>query len=249
MTSASVRRSWVPAARDGAVAVSPIIVGIVPFGLIAGAAAVERGMTTLDAVAFSVGIFAGASQLAAIEVLGTGGSIPVAVVTALVINLRMMMYSASLAPWFAHEPPARRGLLAYLLTDQAYAVALARYSDPEAGDLPVADRLPYCLGAGITLWTTWQICTIAGALLGGRIPDGVPLYFVIPLVFLALLAPAVTDRPTAVAAVVGATVATLGAGWPANLGMLTGAVAGVAAGAAVALRSPGSGVTDAEVVS
>lgn len=232
----AARRPWVPAARAGAAAVAPIVVGIIPFGLIAGAAAIERGLTVLDAVAFSLGVFAGAAQLAAIEVLGTGGSVVVAIITALVINLRMTMYSASLAPWLAPEPLARRGLAAYLLTDQAYGVALARYADPHAGDLPVSGRLPFYLGAGATLWATWQTCTIVGAVVGGSIPDTVPLGFAIPLVFLTLLPPAVTDRATVTAVVVGATVATIGAQWPANLGMLAGALCGVAAGAAVALR-------------
>lgn len=236
-------------ARAGAAAVAPIAVGVIPFGLIAGAAAVDRGLTALDAVAFSLGVFAGAAQLAAIEVLGTGGSVAVAIVTALVINLRMMMYSASLSPWLAPETLARRLLAAYLLTDQAYGVALARYTDPAAGDMPEAGRLPFYLGAGATLWVTWQACTIVGAVVGGSIPDGVPLGFAIPLVFLALLPPAVTDRATVVAAVIGAAVATVGAQWPANLGMLAGALTGVIAGAAVALWSPTPDHTGAEVAS
>jgi predicted branched-subunit amino acid permease len=243
------RGSWMPAARAGAIAVAPIVVGIVPFGLIAGVAAVDRGMTVADAMAFSIGIFAGAAQLAAIEVLGTGGSIAVAVITALVINLRMMMYSASLAPWLADEPLPRRAIAAYTLTDQAYAVSLARYTDPGNRDLPASDRLPFYLGAGATLWATWQLCTITGAVAGGSMPDGVPLGFAIPLVFLALLPPAVTDRPTVVAAVVGAAVATVGAQWPANLGMLAGAVSGIAVGAAMALWLPARDVASAEVAS
>jgi predicted branched-subunit amino acid permease len=240
------RRSWFPATRAGAVAVAPIAVGIAPFGLIAGVAAVDRGMTAADAMAFSIGIFAGAAQLAAIEVLGTGGSIAVAVITVLVINLRMMMYSASLSPWLAEEPLAHRGVAAYVLTDQTFAVALARYTDPDTRDLPASDRLPFYLGAGAVLWLTWQVCTLTGAVAGGSIPDAVPLGFAIPLVFLALLPPAVSDRPTVVAAVVGATVATLGAQWPANLGMLTGAVSGIVVGAAIALWRPAPEATATE---
>lgn len=236
--TAGTRASRAAALRAGATAVAPIVVGIVPFGLIAGVAAVERGLTLPDAMALSLGIFAGASQLAAIEVLGGGGSVVVAVITVLVINLRMVMYSASLAPWLAHEPARRRWLVAYLLTDQAYALSLVRYTDPDAEELPAADRVWFSLGVALTLWLTWQLCTVAGALLGGGIPDAVPLGFAVPLVFLALLPPAVTDRPTVVAAIVGATVATVGATWPANLGMLAGALLGIAAGTAVALGAP-----------
>lgn len=230
VTGSAQQTPWVPAVRAGVVTVLPIVVGVIPFGLVAGAAALERGLTALDAVGLSIGIFAGASQLAAIEVLGTAGSVPVAIITVLVINLRMMMYSASLAPWLARESLSRRAVAAYVLTDQAYAVSLHRYS--EADDQP---RLPFYLGAASTLWITWQVCTVIGTLLGGGIPDGVPLGFAIPLVFLTLLPPAVTDRPTVVAAIVGATVATVGAQWPANLGMLSGAVTGVTVGAALAL--------------
>lgn len=247
MTATGRPAARVDALRAGATAVAPIVVGIAPFGLVAGAAAVERGLTLPDAVALSVGIFAGASQLAAIEVLGRGGSVVVAVVTVLVINLRMLMYSASLAPWLADEAPRRRWLAAYLLTDQAYALSLVRYGDAD-DELPAADRIWYYLGVAVTLWSSWQVCTVVGAVLGGGIPDAVPLGFAIPLVFLTLLPPAVTDRPTVVAAVVGAVVASVGATWPANLGMLAGAVSGIAAGAGVALAAP-SGGHDAEVAS
>lgn len=247
--SADAHASRRGAFRAGMVAVAPIVLGLVPFGLIAGAAAVERGLQPWDAVAFSVGIFAGAAQLAVIEVLGTDGSVAVAIITALVINLRMLMYSASLAPWLADEPTARRALAAYVLTDQAYAVSLARYTDPAADDLLAGARLAYYLGAGVTLWTAWQVCTVLGILVGGSIPDGIPLTFAIPLVFLTLLPPAVTDRATVVAALVGAAVATAGALWPANLGMLVGALSGIAAGAAVALASSPADAPVAEVSS
>ncbi len=218
--------------RAGVRAGVPIAVGVVPFGLVAGVAATEAGMGLGGAVAFSVAIFAGASQLAAIDLLDTGSSAIVAAGTALLINLRFLMYSASLAPFLATQPLRRRLGAAYLLTDQAYALSVAEYvRDPSHSERA---RLRFYVGVGLLMWTTWQITTVLGAALGSTVPDSVPLDFSIPLVFLALLIPAVTDRPTLTAALVagvGAVAAgQLGAG---NAALLVGMAAGIACGAAM----------------
>ena len=89
--------------RDGVADVAPMLIGVVPFGLVAGAAPIAAGMDVAQAMGMSALMFAGASQLAVAEVLGSGGSAAVAVVTALIINLRMVLYSASLAPALAGE--------------------------------------------------------------------------------------------------------------------------------------------------
>ena len=210
---------------DGVRAVAPVLVGIVPFGLVAGAAAVRVGLSGLQAVGLSVVVFAGASQLAAIELLGSDARVAVVVATALVINLRMVMYSASIAPYFRETATRWRAGLAYLLTDQAYALAVTRFG----ADRPVRRRW-YYLGAALPLWAVWQVCTVLGVVAGARVPDSLPLSFAVPLTFLALLVPAVTDRASGTAAVVGGAAAVLGAGLPLNLGLVAGAVGGVLAG-------------------
>lgn len=211
----------------GAVAISPILVGVVPFGLVAGVAGVENGATVVDAVAFSLLAFAGAAQIAAFDLLGAGAPLAVVIGTAIMINLRFVMYALSLAPHLAQEPVRRRVLGAYLLTDHAYAIALFRYGQEPAP----RSRGAYYLGAAMAFWVTWQVATLVGALLGGGVPEQVPLGFAVPLSFLALLVPTLVDRPTAVAALLAGTVATAAHDAPANLGMLGGAVAGVGAGA------------------
>ena len=219
--------------RAGALAIAPIALGVVPFALIAGFAAVDIGLRVGEAVGFSMVVFAGASQLAAIDLLGQGAPVGVAVLTVVVINLRMAMYSASLAPHLAGEPVHRRLSGAYLLTDQAYAVAITRFlREPRGG----TDRFAFFLGAALPLWLVWQPVTVLGALVGDRVPTGVPLGFAVPLAFLALLVPAITDRPTLAAALTAAVVATVGAAWPANLGMPIGAVTGVLVGFVLARR-------------
>lgn len=213
--------------RSGARAVAPMLVGVVPFGLVAGASPGEHGLGAGAAIGFSTIVFAGASQLAAIDVLGDGGSALVAAVAAWTINLRMLLYSASLAPHLARESLGTRLGLAYLLTDQAYAVSIARWDgtdDPRR-------RVPYYLGGALLLWGSWQLCTIIGAVVGPSVPEDVPLEFAVPLVFLVLLIPVLNGPPALVAALVGGfgavAAAELGAG---SLSLMIGAVAGILAG-------------------
>ena len=213
--------------RAGVAAMVPMMIGAVPFGLVAGATPVSRGLGGGAAVGLSSIVFAGASQLAVVDVLSTGGSVAVAVLAAWTINLRMILYSASVAPYLRHESKRRRLAVAYLLTDQAYAMSVARWArgvEPER-------RLPYYFGAACTLWLVWMASTVVGALVGASVPASIPLDFAIPLVFLVLLVPAVTTRPSLVAAVVAGagavTAAELGAG---HMSIFVGAVSGIVAG-------------------
>ena len=219
--------SWPSDARAGAAAASPMLFGIVPFGLVAGATPVAEGLGGWAAVGLSTVVFAGASQLAIVDVLGQGGSALVAILAAWTINLRMVLYSASLAPHLSHEPTRRRLAAAYLLVDQNYALSVSRW----AVDPTPERRLPYFAGAGLLIWTGWQLATVAGVLVGAAVPDDIPLDFAVPVVFLALLVPLLTDRPAIAAAVTGGATAVvaaeLGAGPAATV---VGAALGIAAG-------------------
>lgn len=221
--SPTPREAFLQGARD----VLPVVVGVIPFGLIVGASAVASGLTTADAVASSVLVFAGASQLAMIDLLGQGAPWLVAVLTAAVINVRVMMYSASLTPWWSALPLGSRAGGAYFLTDQSFALSVTRYAREDESP---RSRLAYYLGTALPLWLNWQAVTVIGALAGAAVPEDVPLEATIPLVFLALLVPAVRDRPTLGAALVGAVVAVVAAPLPANLGLVVGALSGITAG-------------------
>jgi len=228
--------------RAGAAAVAPMLVGVVPFGLVAGATPAENGLGDAAAVGFSTIVFAGASQLAAIDVLGDGGSALVAAMAAWTINLRILLYSASLAPHLAAESIRTRLGVAYLLTDQAYAVSIQRWTTD--GGVAPERRVPYFLGSGLLLWASWQLSTVAGILLGPVLPEDVPLEFAVPLVFLVLLIPAISSKPAAVAAAAGGLAAVaaaeLGAGpWSIMLGALAGIAAGTVADLADSRRAGG----------
>lgn len=199
----------------------------------AGAVPVSNGFGGWTAVGLSTVVFAGASQLAIIDVLSQGGSAIVAIVAAWTINLRMVLYSASLAPYLGHESTRRRLGAAYLLVDQVYALSVSRW----AGDERTEGRLAYYLGVGSLLWTAWVTSTIAGALLGTAVPEEVPLDFALPLVFLVLLVPLLVDRPGVVAAVAGGVTAVIAAEAGAGpLSTIVGAAAGIAAGAVADAR-------------
>ncbi len=214
-------------------AVVPILPGVVPFALIAGFAGVEAGVSRIQAVAMSLIVFAGAAQIAALDLIGSDAAIVVVVATALIINARFVMYSASLAPHVAGSPLRARGLAAYLLTDQIYAVSIIRFGETRE---PVRERLAFYLGGGATLWVTWQAGTVVGALGGGAVPESWSLDFAIPLVFIALLVPALRSRHDHVAAVVGGVVAVAAGGLRFNSGLLLAAAAGIVAGYVAAGR-------------
>jgi 4-azaleucine resistance transporter AzlC len=205
--------------------VLPLMLGVIPFALVAGIAAVNAGLTLTEAVALSVIVFAGASQLAALDLLSANAPLAVVVGTAVVINLRMVMYSASIAPHFARYAARTRAALAYLLTDQAYALSVAEFAENDE-----RSRWRYYLGAAASLWVVWQIGTVVGVVVGAGVPERWGLTFAVPLVFLALLVPAMKDRPTTAAGAAGGTVAVVAAGLPLNIGLLAGAVSGVAVG-------------------
>lgn len=212
----------------GAIAVLPMLAVVAPFGMVAGLTAIGTGLSALQALVMSATVFAGAAQLAALQLIAEGAVPAVVLLTALTINLRMMMYSASLAPHFEHLGRRWRLLLAALLVDQNYALGINRYNRSDGGFEPYGHW--YFLGAGLALWLTWQAATAAGVFLGAGIPRGWSLEFAVPLVFMVLLVPALRDRAHVAAALVGGVVAILARGLPLHLGIVTGALCGIAAG-------------------
>ena len=211
--------------RTGVRDASPLLLGILSFALVAGIAAAEAGLTIVQTLGITVIVFAGASQLAALELLDGGAPLAVVIGTAVVINLRMVMYSASIAPYFAAYRRRTRAVLAYLLTDHAYALSAAEYAENED-----RDRRLYYLGAGGSIWVVWVVGTVAGVGLGTGVPEAWGFGFAVPLVFLGLLVPAMSNRPKAVAGVVGGAGAVLAAGLPLNLALLVGSIAGIVGG-------------------
>ena len=220
--------SPVAAFVSGTKAIVPVLIALIPFAVAFCATAVGNGLSSLEALAMSVFVFAGTAQLAAIPLLSAGASVAIIVLTVLVVNLRMTLYSASLAPHFRQLPIGWKGLLSYLLTDQAYAATITRFDD---GETEEPDKRWYYLGVALAIWVTWQAATMLGVFLGAWASEGWSLDFVLPLTFIALAVPAIKDRATTAAALsAGGAAAVDAATLPQNLGLITAASVGVLGG-------------------
>jgi 4-azaleucine resistance transporter AzlC len=211
----------------GAKAIVPVLLALIPFGVAFGATAIDNGLSTMEALGMSVFVFAGAAQLAAIPLLSAGASVTIVVLTVLMVNLRLTLYSASLAPHFKHLPVGWKGLLSYLLTDQAYAATITRF---DAGETEEPDKRWYYLGVALSIWVAFQAATLAGAFLGAWASGGWSLDFVLPLIFIALAIPAIKDRTTGAAALTAGVTAVFAAALPLNLGLIAAALVGVFGG-------------------
>jgi len=209
---------------------APLQLGVVPFGMLYGIGAIQAGMPVWIAQLASAVVFAGAAQLVIVQMLAVGaGALPIGLTSGL-LNLRHMLYSMSIAEHVRHLPRRWRLLLAYLLTDEAYAVAILRYQvTPPPDDRPDL-RHWYFLGCGFTLWLTWQLSTAAGLLFGASVPAGWDIDFAVPLTFIALLAMLMKERAGQAAALVAALAALAFAALPYKLGLVVAIVLGLVAG-------------------
>lgn len=218
----------------------PILAGTVPFGLIYGVSALGAGVPRPATQAMSFIVFAGSAQFVAAQFLGAGVPALVIVLTAFVINLRHALYSASVAPYVRRLSPRWKWLLAYLLTDEAYAVAITHYLKPGDG----AKKHWYFLGAGLALWSAWQASTAVGVFLGAQVPASWSLDFALPLTFIALVVPTLRDRAGIATALVAGLAATVLAALPFKAGLLLATLVGIGVGLALEARQAGGRPTN-----
>jgi len=213
----------------GFLAGAPLVAGVLPFALIYGALARELGLSLAQAAGMSLFMFAGAAQLVFLNLWGQEASLAALIAACLVINLRLAMYSASLAPHLARAGPLQRLCAACFLTDESYGTSLGRFLSPRPQ--PESAFL-FFLGSAGPCWLSWQAGGMAGYLAGALIPEaaGRLLGLAVPLVFMALLAPLLARGPRSTAALTAMLVAVAGAGLPLNLGLIAAAILGPAAG-------------------
>ena len=211
----------------------PMIIGVIPFGMIYGILALNAGLPASAAQAMSVIIFAGSSQFISAQLFSLSVPAVINVFTIGVINLRHALYSASISPYLEKLPNRWKWSLAYLLTDEAYAVTILHYQ--EEGD----DRNKhwFFLGAGLTLWTTWQLSTAAGIFLGASVPESWSLDFAIALTFIALTVPAIKDRASLGAALSAGVIAVIAFNLPLKFGLLAAASIGIMVGLLIERKS------------
>ncbi|WP_264211006.1 AzlC family ABC transporter permease [Leisingera thetidis] len=211
--------------RDSA----PFIFMASPFGFLFGVLAAEAGLIVPEAFGFSLAVFAGAAQFTALQLMQENAPLIIILVSALAVNLRMAMYSASLTPYLGDAPMWQRALAAYFIVDQSYALSIVKFENEPR--LPAPQRMAYFFGTNGIIAPVWVMATALGALVGTRIPDSWGVDFVLPLAFLAMIGP-MLRTPAHVAACFVAVAASLpAAALPYNLGLIAAGIAGMIAGA------------------
>lgn len=209
----------------------PFMVVIVPFALVFGAAAAKAGWSLAQIMGMSIGVIAGASQFTALQLLSENAPVLIVIATALAINLRMAMYSASMAAHVGGAALWQRMLVAYVLVDQTYGVAIHRFA--LAPEMTPTQKLGYFFGAATAVCGPWYGATYAGAVAGAAIPAGFALDFAVPITFIAIVAPALRNPAHLAAAVVSVAASLALARMPFNLWLLIAAALAMLTGAAV----------------
>ena len=215
-----------PAFFEGARDIAPMLIGIVPFGIVCGIGAITAGASPIAALAMSMIMFSGAAQIIAVQLLAAGAPFAVILLSCLVVSLRLVMYSAAMAPYLRPLDHRWRNLLSFLLTDQAFAGTLQRFQTSD----DVRANASYFLGSGALLWVVWQFATLAGVLAGQIIPASWQLEFVVPLCFLAILAPLLHERAAVIVFATAAIAAIALDAMPMRLSMICAGLAGIVAG-------------------
>ncbi|SDG61206.1 AzlC family ABC transporter permease [Sulfitobacter delicatus] len=217
--------------RKGIVDALPFILVIIPFALLFGLLATEAGLNVVEALTFSIVVIAGAAQFTALQLLQEDVPTAIVLASALAVNLRMAMYSASLTPWIGGAPLWQRALAAYLTVDQSYVAAMTQYErEPQ---MTVPQRMAYFFGTVTPVVPLWYIFTLIGALVGSSVPESWALDFAIPITFLAMIAPMFRTLAHVAAALVAVIVSLIAVNVPYALGLIIAGLAGMMTGAQV----------------
>jgi 4-azaleucine resistance transporter AzlC len=211
----------------GVRALLPMLLGVAPFGVIYGVVALQSGIPPLAAFLMSSLVFAGSAQFLLAQLVGAGAPALLSIGAVGLINLRHALYSASVAPMLHALPRRWKLLLAYLLTDEAYAAAIPHLL--AAPKSPMAHWILF--GSGFALWAGWQLSTLAGVLIGAQLPADLGLDFALPLTFIAIVVPLIDNRARLITALTAGVVAVLLVALPFKTGLFAAALAGLGAGA------------------
>lgn len=220
----TARREFLTGARD----TIPLLIGALPFGLIYGALAVNAGLSRAAAILMSAIVFAGSAQFIAVGLFALHAPGAIIVVTTLVVNLRHMLYSATLVPHLKEFGLRWKLPLAFWLTDETFAVSVTRW---QKGDTSPYKQW-YQLGSSIIMYLNWQFWCFLGLILGESIPNAGEwgLDVAMPVTFIGMTIPFVKNIPMLACVIAAGASALLLAGLPYKLGLIIAAGAGIIVG-------------------
>ncbi|MEM9433223.1 MAG: AzlC family ABC transporter permease [Pseudomonadota bacterium] len=212
----------------------PFIIVVIPFAILFGVVATEAGLPLAQVMGFSFLVIAGASQFVALQIMQDNAPTLVVLASALAVNLRMAMYSAAITPHLGSQPLWKRALIAYFLVDQTYNLAASEYETrPEQS---IGEKTLFFFGCMLPICPLWYLGTWVGAVVGETIPTNLNIDFIVPIAFLAMVAPALRTGAHIAAAFVSI-VASLALFWvPFNLGLLLAALLAMIVGAEIERR-------------
>jgi predicted branched-subunit amino acid permease len=225
--SAALAQARRAAFVDGARAFTPALIATAAWAVVTGVAMVRTGLHLGEALAMSAFVFAGSAQLASLPLMAAAAPVWVILLTATIVNLRFVIFSAGLQSYFRHLSVGRRLLLGYLTGDFGYLLAIRRWGSSQTGPASTG-QVWFYLGLSAANWVTWQTMSVVGILTADRIPPGWGMDFLGVLALITLVAPSLTDAPSVVGVLVAAAVSVVAHGLPLKLSVLVAVLAGVA---------------------
>tara|TARA_B100001248_G_C27319880_1_gene426232 strand:+ start:226 stop:915 length:690 start_codon:yes stop_codon:yes gene_type:complete len=166
----------------GIMDVSPLMIPVVPFGLIFGVIAIDLGFSPIETMGMSIIIFGGASQIILLQLFSGGASSLVIISSVGAVNSRHLLYGAVVSEHLSDLKLFWKILISYFLVDQAFARSNEYFKNNNN-----SNKYFHLIGGGVTCWIIWQTTTFLGIVLGSFIPEKLGLSFAVPLTFLALL--------------------------------------------------------------
>ncbi len=206
----------------------PMVIGAIPFGIIFGTLANANGLTRFEIIALSAFVFAGSAQFIALGLFASGAGWPVILLTTGVVNLRHLLYSATMVLHIKHLPQFWKAVLSFGLTDESFVIVIQRY---EVGDKSSFKHW-YFLGSVVFMYSNWQLCTWIGLSLGQKIPilSNLGLEFAMLVTFIAMVTPYLKSSPMWVATLVAGITASFSYSLPYKVGLMLSAIMGIYAG-------------------
>jgi len=213
-------------------AMLPLAPGILPFGAVMGSTFAEANLTFDQSMLMNASVYAGAAQLATVNLMKLNAAVFVVVITGLMINMRFLLYSAAISPQLKGEPWWIKFACAFTLTDQSYATMTAK-ADLFSNN---HQAIRFYLGSALAMGLTWHGSVIAGVIFGNFAPASLSLDYAVPLSFVALLVPTLKTRGHRVLAVFSSLVSLLMYGLPFKAGLIVTAILSMGLAAVIIRR-------------
>ena len=189
----------------GVIDVSPLMIPVIPFGLIFGILSIDIGFTPLATMGMSLIIFGGASQIVLLQLFSGGASSLVIISSVGAVNSRHLLYGAVVSEHLSDLKLVWKIIISYFLIDQAFA-----RSNEYLKKSNEKNKYFHLIGGGATCWVIWQSTTLLGIILGAAIPEKLGLSFAVPLTFIAILVNDFRKVFNVIVIIVSGLVATLG---------------------------------------